>query len=127
MFEKLFQKRLKRIEKRGERQKAKQEAIQKYAEYYPSSKRKVSNVMLVVVVIAITIYTVASFWLTYVTGVSIDSTLTTCFYAFWTSEVVALMGIKCSKVFKESKYGKFEDGVTDEDEPMCENDDENLG
>lgn len=127
MFEKLFQKRLKRIEKRGERQKAKQEVIQKCAEYYPSNKRKVSNVMLVVVVIAITIYTVASFWLTYVTGVSIDSTLTTCFYAFWTSEVVALMGIKCSKVFKESKYGKFEDGVTDEDEPMCENDDENLG
>lgn len=127
MFEKLFQKRLKRIEKRGERQKAKQEVIQKYAEYYSSSKRKVSNVMLVVVVIAIIIYTVASFWLTYVTGVSIDSTLTTCFYAFWTSEVVALMGIKCSKVFKESKYGKFEDGVTDEDEPMCENDDENLG
>ena len=127
MFEKLFQKRLKRIEKRGERQKAKQEVIQKYAEYYLSSKRKVSDVMLVVVVIAIIIYTVASFWLTYVTGVSIDSTLTTCFYAFWTSEVVALMGIKCSKVFKESKYGKFEDGVTDEDEPMCENDDENLG
>lgn len=127
MFEKLFQKRLKRIEKRGERQKAKQEIIRKYAEYYPSSKRKVSNVMLVVVVIAITIYTVANFWLTYVTGVSIDSTLTTCFYAFWTSEVVALMGIKCSKVFKESKYDKFEDGVTDEDESMYENDDENLG
>lgn len=127
MFEKLFQKRLKRIEKRGERQKAKQEVIQKYAEYYPSNKRKVSNVMLVVVVIAITIYTIASFWLTYVTGVSIDSTLTTCFYAFWTSEVVALMGIKCSKVFKESKYDKLEDGVTDEDEPMYENDDENLG
>lgn len=127
MSDKMFEIKLKMIEKRGERQKAKQEVIQKYAEYYPSSKRKVSNIMLVVIVSAIIIYTVASFWLTYVTGVSIDSTLTTCFYAFWASEVVALMGIKCSKVFKESKYGKFEDGVTDEDEPMYENDDENLG
>ena len=111
MFEKLFQKRLKRIEKRGERQKAKQEVIQKYAEYYPSSKRKVSNVMLVVVVIAIIIYTVASFWLTYVTGVSIDSTLTTCFYAFWTSEVVALMGIKCSKFLRNLNMASLKMGL----------------
>lgn len=94
---------LKRIEKRGERQKAKQELIDKYAPYYPSKRRKVSNIMLVVIVTAITLYTVASFWLTYVSGVSIDSTLTTCFYAFWTSEIVVLAGIRASKVFKARK------------------------
>lgn len=121
MLDQIFQKRLKRIEKRGERQKAKQEVIQKYAEYYPSSKRKVSNIMLVVIVSAIIIYTVASFWLTYVTGVSIDSTLTTCFYAFWASELVAMMGIKCSKVFKESRQNRFVG------ESTCENDEESLG
>lgn len=113
MFDKIFQKRLNRIEKRGERQKAKQEIIDKYAEYYPSSKRKVSNIMLGVIVSAITIYTVASFWLIYVTGVSIDSTLTTCFYAFWGSELIALAGIRVSKVFKNNDCSE-ENQVADE-------------
>ena len=100
MWDKLFERRLKRIEKRGERQKAKQEIIDKYAEYYPGKRRKVSNIMLVVIVFAITAYTVANFWLTYVSGMSIDSTLTTCFYAFWASELVALATLKTSKIIK---------------------------
>lgn len=101
MFDKLFQNKLKRIEKRGERQRAKQELIDKYAQYYPGKRRKVSNVMLAIIVVAVTIYTIASFWLAYTTGVSIDSTLTTCFYAFWSAEVCALAGIRISKVRKE--------------------------
>ena len=103
MFEKLFQMKLKRIERRGERQKAKYELEEQYAEYYPHKNgTKVSNVMLAIVVISIMVYTIASFWLTYATGESIDSTLTTCFYAFWCSEVFCLMGIKISKVRKEN-------------------------
>lgn len=102
MFEKLFQRRLKSIERRGERQKRKYELEEKYAEFYPSKKRKVSNVMLVAIIINITVYTIASFWLTYVSGVSIDSTLTTAFFAFWGTEIVLLAGIKCSKVLKLS-------------------------
>jgi biotin transporter BioY len=101
MFDKLFQMKLKRIEKRGERQKARQELVDKYAQYYPSKRRKVSNVMLAIIVVAVIAYTVASFWLAYVSGVSIDPTLTTCFYAFWSAEVCAMMGIKISKVRKE--------------------------
>ena len=103
MSDKRFQKKLKKIEERGERQKAKQKLIYKYAKYYPSKRRKVSNVMLVVIVFAITAYTAANFWLTYVSGVSMDSTLTTCFYAFWSSELIALMGIKVSKVIKNKE------------------------
>lgn len=103
MSDKRFQKKLKKIEERGERQKAKQKLIDKYAKYYPSKRRKVSNVMLVVIVFAITAYTAANFWLTYVSGVSMDSTLTTCFYAFWSSELIALMGIKVSKVIKNKE------------------------
>lgn len=120
MWDKIFQRRLKRIERRGERQKAKQEMIDKYAEYYPSKKRKVSNVMLVVIVSAITVYTVASFWLTYATGVSIDSTLTTCFYAFMSSELIALASIKCSKVIKNGNDDRFseEDQIIDDDESV---------
>ena len=100
MSEKRFQKKLARIKRRGERQKAKQAMKAKYAEYYPSKKRKVSNIMLVVVVCAITIYTVANLWITYATGVVIDSTLTTCVYAFWGSELVALATLKTSKILK---------------------------
>lgn len=118
MSDKMFERKLKRIEKRGERQKAKQEVIQKYAEYYPSSKRKVSNIMLVVIVSAIIIYTVASFWLTYVAGVSIDSTLTTCFYAFMGSELACLAGIRVSKVIHNSGDNDFVNGTKDDDEPV---------
>lgn len=116
MFEKLFQKRLKRIEKRGERQKAKQEMIDKYAEYYPSSKRKVSNIMLVIIVIAIVGYAIASFVLQYYTSVEISSTLTGCWFSFWGAEIVSLASIRVSKVIKESRYDKFINDTTDENE-----------
>ena len=96
-----FQKKLEKIRVRGERQKAKYELESKYAEYYPHREgAKVSNIMLVVIVTAITIYTIASFWLANVSGISIDPTLTTCFYGFWGSELALLAGIKVSKVKK---------------------------
>lgn len=99
----LFQLKLKRIEKRGEKQKAKQELIDKYAPYYPSKRRKVSNVMLVVIVIAIVGYTVASFAIQYFTNIEISPTLTTAWFAFWGTELVALATIKSSKVWKEHR------------------------
>lgn len=112
MREKLFQIKLKRIEARGERQKRKYELEEKYAEYYPHKNgKKVSNIMLVAVILSIVAYTVASFWLAYATGISIDSTLTTCFYTFWSCEVLALAGIRISKVRKEyaNEYVNEED------------------
>ena len=102
MFEKLFQLQLRRIKKRGERQKRKCELEARYVEYYPQRQgAKVSNVMLTIIVIMISAYTIANLWITYVTGASIDSTLTTCFYAFWGSELALLAGIRVSKVRKE--------------------------
>lgn len=103
MFDILFQLKLKRIEKRGERQKAKQELIDKYAPYYPSKRRKVSNIMLVVIVTAIVGYTVASFILQYFTGTEISSTLTTAWFSFFGAEIISLMSIKVSKIFKAHK------------------------
>lgn len=108
MKEKLFQLKLNRIKKRGERYKKEYELKEAYAQYVPErKKRKVSNILLAVVVIAIIIYTIASFWLAYVVGVSIDSTLTTCFYTFMGSELFLLAGIKISKVkngYEDSSY-----------------------
>ena len=120
MSDKMFGKKLNRIKRRGERQKAKQELIDKYAKYYPSKRRKVSNIMLVVVITAIVGYVVANFILQYKTGMSMDSTITTAWFSFFTVEIVALTGIKVSKVIKkpldDDEYIRdFEDEESEED------------
>lgn len=110
MSNKKFQRKLEKIKKQGERYKQEYELREAYAKYMPEKKtKKVSNIMLVVVVIGILAYTVANLWITYKTGVSIDSTLTTCFYTFWGSELCFLTGIKLSKVLKQPKN----DGMSD--------------
>ena len=123
MRERLFRWKLKRIKRRGERYKREYILRKAYAKYIPErKKRKVSNILLVVSVVAITTYTVANMWIAYTTGVSIDSTLTTCLYAFFSSELFLLAGIKISKIknnyntissdesgFVEDKIGVLED------------------
>jgi len=107
MNERRFQKKLEKMRLKGERQKAKVEVESKYAEYYPHREgAKVSNLMLVIIIAAIVLYTIASFYLVLVSGVNIDSTLTTCFYAFWTCEIIALAGIKISKLRKNKDKDK---------------------
>ena len=101
MYGKRFKRKLNRIRKQGERYKKEKAVRDAYAEYWPEHKtRKVSNIMLVVIVTAIVIYTVASFWIQYKTGIPVDSTLTTCFYTFWGSELIALATLKTSKIIK---------------------------
>jgi hypothetical protein len=93
-----FKKKLRRIKKQGEQYKIEKELRDAYAEYWPDrKKRKVSNVMLTIIVIAVVGYVIASFWLQYVTGIAIDPTITTCWFAFWTVEVVSLASIRNNK------------------------------
>jgi hypothetical protein len=102
MNSKRHKNKLKRIKARGERYKREKEVRDAYAEYWPErKKRKVSNIMLVVIVAAILGYTIASFWLQYTTGVPIDSTLTTLYYGFWSVELISLTSIRNNK----TKYG----------------------
>lgn len=61
-------------------------------------KRKVSNIMLVLICTMIILYTAADFVLQYFAGVEVSPTLTTAWFAFWTVELVALAAIKTSKV-----------------------------
>lgn len=126
MEDKSFQKKLEKIKKKGERQKAKYELEEQYAEYYPGKKRKVSNIMLAIIVVAIVLYTVANFWLTYVTGVAMDSTLTTCFYAFWGSELIALATLKTSKIIKGADITNSVDDCGD-NEPFADDEEDTLG
>lgn len=61
-------------------------------------KKEVSKLMLFFIVIAIVTYTVADFILQYYTSIEVSPTLTTCWFAFWGTEIVALAIIKTSKV-----------------------------
>ena len=63
-------------------------------------KKKVSNIMLVVVCIMIILYAAADFALQYYTSVEVSPTLTTAWFTFWGSELFCLAGIRVSKVIK---------------------------
>lgn len=101
MNEERFQRKLRKIKHDGKQYKQLKEAYDTYAEYMPEhKKRKVSNIMLIVSVIAIIGYVVADFILQYHTGVEISTTITTCWFVFWTSEIFILAGIKGVKTMK---------------------------
>jgi biotin transporter BioY len=61
-------------------------------------KKKVSNIMLVVICTMIILYTAADFLLQYFAGIEVSPTLTGAWFAFWGTELVALAAIKTSKV-----------------------------
>ena len=105
MTDEKFQRKLRKLKKRGERYKKEKEIRDAYIKYLPErKKRKVSNVMLAIIVVSIISYVIASFWIQYKTGLAVDATVTTCWFSFWTIEIVALTAIKTSK----TKHGKDE-------------------
>lgn len=109
MSDKRFQKRLEKIRKRGERYKQEKELKDMYAEYVPERKKKrVSNIMLVVVMIAIVAYAAANFALQYFTTIEVSPTLTTAWFSFWGGEILCLTGIKVSKVLSNRNNNDFD-------------------
>jgi hypothetical protein len=58
--------------------------------------------MLIVAVVCIVTYTAAAIVLQFCTSVEISSTLTLCWYGFWTAEIWALSGITKTKI--KNKY-----------------------
>ena len=112
-----FKNKLRRIKRRGEKQKRIYNLQKEYEQYYPSKNgTKVSNIVLIFVIIAIVAYTAAAFYLQFTTGMEISSTLTTLWYAFWTTEILVLGGIKISKVMTNYKKKKQELYSMEEDE-----------
>lgn len=79
------------------------------------NKKKIttSQIVLIVSVIAVVLFTAASFILQFKTGVEISSTLVEYWYRFWTTEIVVLSGIRISKVFK-GYHGIETDAYEDE-------------
>ena len=78
-------------------------------------KKKVSNIMLVVICFMIIIYTIADFVLQYFTNIEVSPTLTTAWFAFWGTELVALAAIKTTKV-KHQKEEIIEEDIISEEE-----------
>lgn len=76
-------------------------------------KRKVSNIMLVLICAMIILYTAADFALQYFANVEVSPTLTTAWFTFWTVEIVALAAIKTSKV-KHGQEPTAEETTSDE-------------
>lgn len=74
--------------------------------------KKVSNIMLVVICVMIILYTAANFALQYFTTIEVSPTLTTAWFAFWGTELVALAAIKTTKV----KHSKEDINITEENE-----------
>lgn len=68
------------------------------------TKKKVSNIMLVIICTMIIGYTAANFALQYFAHVEVSPTLTNAWFAFWGTELIALTAIKTTKV----KHGKDE-------------------
>lgn len=125
MTEKQFQKKLEKIKKQGERYKQEKKLRDAYAKYMPEKhKRKVSNIMLAIIVIAIVGYVILNFYLQLRTSVEISPTITTCWFAFWTAEIIALMGIKVSKVKKDNLFNTTEENYVEENYIEEETEDE---
>lgn len=118
MSDKRFQKKLAKIEKKGERLKQESELRAKYEKYVAKKeKTKVSNIMLVVVIIAIVGYTAANFILQYYTSVEVSPTITTCWFSFFGAEVLALAGIRIAKTKNEGSDDQLVDWTSEpEDE-----------
>ena len=58
----------------------------------------------------IIIYTAADFILQYFTNIEVSPTLTTAWFAFWGTELIALAAIKTTKVIKnQDKKDELED------------------
>ena len=70
-------------------------------------KRKVSNIMLVLICTMIILYTAADFALQYFTNIEVSPTLTNAWFAFWGTELVALAAIKTTKVIKDQNKAEI--------------------
>ena len=77
-------------------------------------KRKVSNIMLVLICTMVILYAIASFALQYFVQVEISPTLTTAWFAFWGVELINLAAIETSKIKHKKDDNSVPEEVTEE-------------
>lgn len=64
---------------------------------------KTSTKFVISAVIAVLIYTAASFIVLFQTGMNIDGSLTVAYFSFWTAEIISLATIKNTKTKRRKK------------------------
>ena len=101
MSKKEFESRMREIELNNKSKERKQKLKAEKNKLKRSKKMKTSNIVLISAIIAVIGYTAAAMYIQHDTGVEISSTLTERWFRFWTVEVVALAGIKVTKVFRD--------------------------
>ena len=118
MTDRKYNRKLAKVKRQCEQHKQMKELLDSYDGFLPvvraKKKKKVSNIILVVAVSAIIAYTIANFWLEKTIGTHMDSTFTTCFYAFWGSELFAIAGIKITDTIKGKSLN--DDGANPDDQ-----------
>lgn len=72
-------------------------------------KKKVSNIMLVLICTMIILYTAADFALQYFTSIEVSPTLTNAWFTFWGTELIALAAIKTTKVIKDKDKSNIDE------------------
>lgn len=68
-------------------------------------KRHFANYIVFISILAVTAFTCAAFVLQFKGFMEISTTLTTCWFAFWTVEIIALASIRNQKTKHEKKEG----------------------
>lgn len=71
-------------------------------------KRKFADYIVFISIFAVTSFTIAAFILQFKGLMEISSTLTGCWFAFWTVEIVALASIRNQKIKKDYDNKKEE-------------------
>ena len=101
MSDKEFNSRMRKIQLDNKSKERKEKLKAEKNKFKQSKKMKTSNIVLISAIIAVIIYTTASLYIQHDTGVEVSSTLTEKWFRFWTVEIVALAGIKVTKVFRD--------------------------
>lgn len=76
-----------------------------------SNQMNTSTKVLIASIIAIVSFTIACLYIQYNIGTEVSSTLITLWFSFWTVEIVALTGIKISKVIRNQNINTNEEKV----------------
>lgn len=75
-------------------------------------KRSFADYIVFVSIFMVASFTIAAFILQFRGMMEVSSTLTTCWFAFWTVEIVALAAIRTSKVKNKYDEQKKEDDTS---------------
>lgn len=101
MSDKEFNSRMRKIQLDNKSKERKEKLKAEKNKFKPSKKIKTSNIVLIFTIIAVVGYTAAALYIQHDTSVEVSSTLTERWFRFWTVEIVALAGIKVTKVFRD--------------------------